>query len=129
MWKQSCSWCHTMNATWPGRECYCGQCGHRTDQPRCRCNCPQCIPCASNEAVFQVIEPPPATRIEGRGITCPEYEWQVTTDGVMLRVDDEANPELWFHVTINYAALVTLVNNVQLTRELAKLVSDATTPK
>jgi len=37
--EQSCSWCHTMNATTVQR---CARCGHDAHQPRMVCTCPRC---------------------------------------------------------------------------------------
>jgi len=57
----SCSWCHHFNLiglTW------CEECGHRADQPRQFCDCPDCTTARRRVLERKLEEPPPSSNRE-----------------------------------------------------------------
>lgn len=123
--RQSCSWCHASNVVWMGRPNYCHQCGHRADQVRSACNCPQCVPPAPAAVPRALLDPTPRTRIEGRGFSAPEFEWHCSAEGVTLHVDDAANPEAWVQVTINLVTLADLLEQVLKVQDFTEIAAAA----
>lgn len=56
--------------------------------------------------------PKPHTRCEGRYFRCPDWSWNNTEDSATLWVNDSANEEAWFSVTVNRALLEQLLSKM-----------------